>query len=302
MAVISPQHFSYALTPLVTKWYQTAYDEFKPEYTQIFAVEPSGRAFEEEVGIVGTGYASEIASGASVPYDSMEQGYMKRYTHVKYGLGIIIQRELVDDDLYDVVGKQRAKSLAFSIRQTKEVLGANILNRAFNSSYTGADGKEMCATDHPNKSGGTWRNELSTAADLSEYAIEQACIDIAGFTTDRGLRIQVLPVRLVISPSDMFNAVRILKSIERSNSANNDINALRTMGVIPEITQNHYLTDTDAWFIQTNVRDGLKYKERRKDDFSQDADFDTENAKYKAVFRGAFGCTDPRCIFGSPGA
>ncbi len=302
MAVINSASLAYALMPEVSKWYGTKYAEYSPQYPKIFSIEKSSRAFEEEVGVTGSGLMSIKPEGEGISYDSFGQGYMKRYTHVTYGIGFIITQELIEDDLYDIVGKQRARALALSVRWTKEVLGANVLNRAFNSSYTGADGKELCATDHPNKSGGTWRNELSTSADLSEYALEQAVIDIAAFTTDRGMPFQALPKKVVIPPALQFVATRILKSELQSNSANNDTNALRTMGLIPEIVVNHYLTDTDAWFILTDAPDGLKYKERRSDAFAVDGDFDTENAKFKATFRGIFAWTDPRCIFGSPGA
>ena len=213
---------------------------------------------------------------------------------------------MYEDGIAVTVALRRANSLAFSIRQTKEIVGANILNRAFTAAYTmgsNSDGKELCATDHPNKAGGTWRNELSTAADLSESALEQACIDIAGFTTDKGLTIAIRPKALIIPQALEFDAYRILESIGQSGTANNDINALRSSGKFPQgIMVNHYLTDTDAWFIKTDCPDGLKYMERRADSFGTENDFDTENAKFKATFRGSFGWSDPRGIFGSPGA
>jgi len=302
MAVITTGHFAYALYPGISKWYQTEYDEFVPEYPEIFDYNKSNRAYEEEVGITGFGLAPVKGEGDSISYDTQEQGYLKRYTHITYGLGFIITREMVDDDLYDVAAKRRAQGLAFSMRQTKETVGANVLNRAFNGNYAGADGLEMCSLLHTNKSGGTWQNEPTTPADLSEAALEQACIDIADFQTDRGLKIRILPKALIIPPELQFEAIRILKSTLQPDTAENNINALRSMGAIPRVAINHYLTDTDAWFIKTNCKDGMKWYERRKDAFGVDNDFDTENAKFKATARYVFGWTDPRGVYGSPGS
>ena len=200
------------------------------------------------------------------------------------------------------MGQRKAQGLAFSIRQTKEIIGANVYNRAFNGSYTGGDGVAMIVNNHPNVAGGTWSNVIGTAADLSEASLEQACIDIAGFTNDRGLLIAVKPKTLVIPRQLMFEAKRILSSDGRVGTDLNDLNALKTMGIVPEVVTNHYLTDADAWFIRTNVPHGLKYFERRADNFEMDNDFDTENAKFKATSRYSFGWTDARGIYGSPGA
>jgi hypothetical protein len=186
------------------------------------------------------------------------------------------------------------------------MVGANVLNRAFNPAYTmgaSSDGKPLCAADHPNKSGGVWSNTLATPADLSEAALEQACIDISKFKTDRGLTIAIMPEKLIIPAELEFDAFRILESIGQSGTPNNDINALRASKKFPKgIKVNNYLTDPDAWFIGTNCPDGLKYMERRADAFGTENDFDTENAKFKATFRGSFGWSDARGIFGSPGA
>ena len=219
-----------------------------------------------------------------------------------YGLGFIITREIYEDDLYGKVGAQKAKALARSMRQTKEIIGANIYNRAFTSTYTGGDGKEMIATDHPNVSGGTFSNELATPADLSEAALEQAVIDIAGFRDDRGLLIAAKPEKLIIPYQLQFEAKRILDTDLRYQTADNDLNAIKEMGLFREVVVNHYLTDSDAWFIKTNVQDGVKYFERRADQFEMDNDFDTENAKFKATARYSFGWSDPRGIYGSAGA
>ncbi len=241
----------------------------------------------------------------------MKQGFTSRYNHVTYGLGFIVTREAFDDDMYDVVAKKKAQSLAFSMRQTKEIIGANVYNRAFSTSYVGGDGASLVASaasfgaggsvSAPNVSGGTYTNGPSAAVDLSEAALEQACIDIAGFTNDRGLKIAVRPRKLIIPKELMFEADRILKTEGRTGTDLNDLNALKARGLIPEVVVNHYLTDTDAWFILTDVRDGLKYFERRDDEFTMDEDFDTENAKYKATARYSFGWTDRRGIYGSPG-
>ena len=306
MGVITTNNFAKDLIPGVKTWFGQKYKEYPIEYLDIFEKMNSTRAFEEEVGVTGFGLAAIKNEGTGIAYDEQEQGFVSRYTHVTYGLGFIITREMYEDGIAVTVALRRANSLAFSIRQTKEIVGANILNRAFTAAYTmgsNSDGKELCATDHPNKAGGTWRNELSTPADLSESALEQACIDIAGFTTDKGLTIAIRPKALIIPQALEFDAYRILESIGQSGTANNDINALRSSGKFPQgIMVNHYLTDTDAWFIKTDCPDGLKYMERRADSFGTENDFDTENAKFKATFRGSFGWSDTRGIFGSPGA
>ena len=306
MGVITTNNFAKDLIPGVKTWFGQKYKEYPIEYLDIFEKMNSTRAFEEEVGVTGFGLAAIKNEGTGIAYDEQEQGFVSRYTHVTYGLGFIITREMYEDGIAVTVALRRANSLAFSIRQTKEIVGANILNRAFTAAYTmgsNSDGKELCATDHPNKAGGTWRNELSTPADLSEAALEQACIDIAGFTTDRGLTIAIRPKALIIPQALEFDAYRILESLGQSETANNATNALRASGKFPQgIMVNHYLTDTNAWFIKTDCPDGLKYMERRADSFGTENDFDTENAKFKATFRGSFGWSDPRGIFGSPGA
>jgi hypothetical protein len=209
---------------------------------------------------------------------------------------------MYEDDQYDVIGKRKAQGLARSMRQTKEIIGANVFNRAFNSSYKGGDGVELIAGTHPNVTGGTWSNELATASDLSEAALEQAAIDIYALTDDRGLLIAAKPQKLVIAAANQFEAVRILEADGRTGTDSNDPNVLKTKGIIPSVIVNHYLTDADAWFILTDIKDGLKYFERRGDAFEQDNDFNTENAMFKATGRYSFGWTDPRSIYGSEGA
>lgn len=302
MATINTSSFAKALWPGVNAWYGAAYDEYDVEFEKLFDKETSNRNYEEDVGQSGFGLAILKEQGQPISYDSERQGFTTRYTHSVFALGFIITREMMEDDLYDVVGKQKAQGLAFSIRQTKEILGHQIYNRAFNTSYTGGDGVCLLSASHPNVAGGTWSNLIGTAADLSEAALEQAVIDIAGFTNDRGLKISVLPKQLIVPYQLAFEAARILKSTGRVGTDNNDINALNQMGMFKDVIVDHYLTDVDAWFIRTNVKNGMKYFSRRGDEFNMDNDFDTENAKFKASFRASWGWTDPRALYGSAGA
>lgn len=298
--IINTSAFGKALWPGINAWYGKAYNEYPEEYKALFDTYQSGKAFEEDVGIVSFGLAKAKAEGASVQYEGERQGFITRYTPVEYALGFIITEIMMEDDQYAIVGERRAKGLAFSMRQTKETVAANVYNRAFNSSYTGGDGVSMINASHPNVSGGTGDN--LQAADLSELALEQACIDIAKFTNDKGLKIAVMPDKLIVPVDLVFEAERILKSNQRTGTADNDINALNSMGKFSEGAMvNHYLTDVDAWFIRTNAPDGLKHFERRADYFKMDEDFDTSNAKYKAAGRYAFGWTDWRGIYGSAG-
>lgn len=300
---ITTGSFAKALWPGINAWYGKAYNEYPVEWDKLFDKYTSRRNFEEDVGVSSFGLAVQKAEGAPVSYDSERQGFVTRYTHVVYALGFVITREIVEDDLYDVVGQRRAQGLAFSMRQTKEIVGANVYNRAFNSSYPGGDGVALLANNHPNVAGGTWSNVLSTASDLSEAALEQACIDIQGFRNDRGLLISIKPRKLIVHYSNEFEAHRILKAVGRTGTDLNDPNAIKDLGIFPEgVFVSHYLTDPDAWFIRTNAPHGMKYFERRADEFTNDNDFDTENAKFKASARYSFGHTDPRGLFGSPGA
>ena len=307
MSVITTASFAKALWPGVNKWYGDAYNEFSPQWQELFEKNTSRRAWEEDVGISMFGLPVVKSEGAPITYDSSRQGYTSRYNHVVYALGFIVTREAVDDDLYDVVGKQKAKSLAFSMRQNKELVAANVYNRAFNTSYVGGDAATLVAcagggsASHPNVAGGTWTNGPSAAVDLNEASLEQAAIDIRNFQNDRGLKMQAKPISAILPKELMFEAQRILKTEGQVYSADNTLNAIKTMGIIPTIVINDYLTDPDAWFIRTNVQDGLKYFERNGDEFKMDDDFDTENAKYKARSRFSFGWTDPRGIYGSPG-
>ena len=298
---INSGSFAKALWPGVNSWYGEAYDKHGVEYTDLFDTHSSRKAWEEDMGTSMFGLASAKPEGQSISYDSAQQGYLTRYTHVTYGLGFIITREMVDDDQYDVIGKQRAQGLAFSMRQTKEVLAANVYNNAFTAG-TGGDSKFLLDTDHPNVAGGTWDN-ITTAATLSEAALEDLCIDIMEAKNDRGLNIALIPQTLHINPNLIFEADRILNSPLRVGTADNDLNALKNMGKFPGgVKVNHYLTDTNAYYIRTNCPDGMKHFERRADDFTMDNDFDTDNAKYKATGRYSFGWTDPRALYGNAGA
>lgn len=288
--------------PGINSVYGVTRAEYPEEYRELFDIFSSRKHTEEDVGASMFGLARVKDEGAAVEYDSGSQGFRTRYTHVEYALGFAISRILMEDDLYDVVGNARAQALAFSMRQTKETVAANVYNRAFNASYTGGDGKEMIASDHPRVAGGTWSNEASTPVALSEAALEQACIDIARFTDDRGNKAAYKPVSLIITPELEFTAARILKSEGRVGTSNNDINVLNLMGKFRKVVVNHYLTDTNAWFIRTDCPNGMKLFERRADDFDMDNDFDTDNAKFKATMRFSAGWTDPRGIYGSEGA
>lgn len=315
MAVITSSSFAKALWPGINKWYGQSYDEYPVEWDKLFEKNSSKRAYEEDVGTSGFGLAQVKAEGAPISYDSERQGFTTRYSHVVYALGFVITREIYEDDLYDVVGKRKAKGLAFSMRQTKEIIGANVYNRAFNTSYTGGDGTTLITNStsssngayggpgHANVAGGYQANGPSTASDLSEAALEQAVIDISLLKNDRGLLIALRPKQLIIPPQLQFEAHRILKSDGRVGTDVNDPNAIKDIGLFQNgVTLNHYLNDPDAWFIRTSATDGLKYFERWADKFEMDNDFDTDNAKYKAVARYSFGWTDWRGIYGSPGA
>lgn len=306
MSVITSSSFAKALWPGINSWYGKEYAEYPVEYTNLFETFSSSRAYEEDVGITSFGLAQVKPEGQGISYDSESQAFITRYSHVVYGLGFIVTREIFEDDQYDVVGQRRARGLAFSMRQTKEIVAANVYNRAFNASYTGADAVAMCSTAHPNFAGGTQSNRSSTDSALSEASLEQAIIDISKWTNDRGLRIQVIPQTLIIPVDLRFEAQRILNSPYRpgtSGATKNDINVLYAEDRFPGgIKTNHYLTSTTAWFLRTNVKDSLKHFERRGMEFAIDNDFDTENAKFKATERYAFGWTDYRGIYGNAGA
>lgn len=298
---INTGSFGRALWPGINAWYGKAYDEYETEYDNIFTTKTSKKSREEDVSISSFGLAIQTGEGNGVNYDTEEQGFTDTYQHAKYALGFVITKEMYEDDQYEMVGERKAKGLAFAMRQTKETVGANVLNRAFNTSYLFGDGKRLCASDHPNIAGGTWSNIPSAAVDISEAALEQAFIDISKYTDDRGKRIQVIVEKLVV-PTDLdFEVAKILQTEQEVGTNNNTKNVVRGRFKAGYVV-NHYLTDTDAWFLITNVANGLKYFERRADTFTMDDDFDTDNAKYKATARYSFGCSDKRAIWGSAGA
>lgn len=291
-----------ALWPGVKAWWGRAYNDHQEEWTALFDRASSDKNYEEDVQLTGYGLAPRKTEGAAVTYDSEVQGFTTRYTHIAYGLGYIVTQEEMDDNLYMEVSRPRAAGLARSFRQTKENVAANIYNRAFTSGYTGGDGVVLCSTAHPNTSGGTFANKPTVDADLSEASLEDMIILIMGATDDRGLLINLMPKSLIIARQEWFNANRILKSVYTPGSANNDINVLKATNALPGgIVMNHYLTSAHAWFIRTDCPEGMKYYERKGITFTQDNDFDTENAKAKGYERYSFGWTDPRAIFGSNG-
>lgn len=302
MSAINTGNIAKLLWPGLNAVWGKEYTEHPMEFRDLFNAEDSTKGYEEDQLMPGFGLAPIKTEGASVAYDSTSQGYTSRYTHVAYGLGFIVTREAIDDNQYERKAIGSTKDLAFSFRQTKENVAANVYNRAFSSSYAGGDGKELLATDHPIQ-GGTFSNELATPADLSEASIEDLCVQIMNAVNDRGLKISLMPKSLIVPTALAFEATRILKSVNQNDTANNAINALRAMGVFPDgVKINHYLTDADAWFVRTNAPNGLKHFTRTAAEFAQDNDFDTSNLKYKGYERYSFGWTDPRGLYGSAGA
>jgi len=303
MALINTGALAKALRPGVNTWFGNMYNRFPEEFSAIFDKEMSAMNFEEDVNVHGFGLGVVKPEGTAITYDSMQQGFIKRYIHIVYGLGFIITREAIEDNLYMKLAKSNTEALAHSMKQVKETVAANVLNRAFSSSYTGADGLELCSTSHLLSKGGTFQNKLSTAADLSEASLEQALMDIGGFVDDAELKMSARGMKLIIPRQLEFEAQRILKSDLQPGSANNDINVLMSGRYLPGgFAVNHYLTDSDAWFVKTDVPNGLRHFERRAMQIDNDTEFDSDNMKFKATERYSFGWTDPRGIFGSPGA
>lgn len=290
-----------AMWPGVKKWYGMGYDEHPEQWVHLVEKNSDDRYMVEEVGTIGTGLAKLKTENEPYQYEGTEQGFVATYRHDVYGLGIVVTEEAIDDDQYGVVAQRRAKTLGFSMRQTKEHIVANVYNNAFDSNYTGADGKEMCSNAHVNKSGGTWSNYQN--ADISEAALEQAAIDIMKFTNDKGLNISVRPMSLHVAVDSVFDVHRILESKLRVGTADNDTNALRDFGVFPKgVYPNNYFTDTDSWFIRTDAPDGVKLFQRWPMRFDMDSSFDTGAIKFIARERYSVGHTDPRGIYGGEGA
>ena len=304
MAIINTQKHPKLLWPGIQAiWGDYFYKKHDAEYSKIFEVTDSRKTFEEDVQITGFGLAPVKAQGSTVSYDTEDQGFIQRYTHVAYGLGYIVTHEEQADNLYMEVASRRTKGIAFSMNQTIETVAANILNRSTNASYTYADGKVLLATDHPNTSGGTFSNKLAVDADLSVASIEDLVIQIMGAQNDRGLQIPINPECLVVPRQEWYNANRILGSQLESGTANNDINVIRSTGTFPKgIVMNHYLDNADDWFIKTNCPNGMKFLWRERPSFSNDGDFDTGNIKHKGYMRFIPSVTDVKSIFGSSGA
>ena len=280
------------------------YDAHPTEYTDLYEVRNSSRAYEQDVQVTGFGLAPVKTQGGQIAYDSEMQGWVTTYAHIAYALGYIVTKEELEDNLYKEVSQRRAKANAFSCNQTIENVAAFLYNNAFNSTfYTTPDGQPLISTAHVNASGGTYSNRLATPADLSEASIEDLTIQIMNATQDRGLRISIMPESLHISTAEFYNAHRILKSVLQNDTGNNAINVLKATNAFPKgIKVNHYFTDPDAWFIRTNIPNGMTMFWRNKPQFEQDNDFDTKNAKAATYMRFSVGATDPRGIFGSPGA
>ena len=300
--VITTGNHPKALWPGVHAWFGAKYDEHPDETVQIFDKMTSDMSCEEMVQSYGFGLAPIKTQAGGTYYDSHSQGFTARFTHVAYSLGYIVSREELADNKYGPTSMDRAGALAFSMTQTRQNVGANVLNRAFNSTYQGGDAKELLATDHPLALGGVFSNELNPSADFSEASLEDLAIQIMDVLNPRGLKVSIMPKRLIAPTSLSFEAERVLKSTLQNDSANNAINALRSKGVIPEYAVNHYLTDTDAFFIKTNAPKGLTWFDREPVEFKQDTDFDSDNAKAKAYMRFVAYWADPRGLFGSQGA
>jgi len=291
------------LLPGLNALFGLEYAKYGEEAAEIFETESSDRSFEEETKLSGFGAAPVKNEGAAIAYDNAQEAWTARYNHETISMGFSVTEEAIEDNLYDSLSARYTKALARGMAYTKQVKGAAILNNAFDSGYTYGDGLELCSTAHPLVSGGTNSNEPATAADLNETSLEAAVIQVAGWTDERGLLIAAKPRKLVVPADLQFVATRLLETELRVNTADNDINALKSNGSIPEgYTVNHYLTDTNAWFLLTDVPNGLKHFVRTPMQTSMDADFDTGNSRYKARERYSFGVSDPLGIFGSPGA
>ena len=300
--VISRMQLVKELEPGLNALFGLEYDRYENQDKEIFDTESSDRAFEEEVMLGGFANAAVKPEGQGVSYEDAQETYTARYTNETIALAFALTEEAVEDNLYDKLSTRYTKALARSMANTKQVKAANILNRAFNNAYLGGDAKELCATDHPTLSG-EQKNELSTAADLNETSLEQMVIDIAGMKDERGMKIALRGMKMIIPVNLQFVAERLMKSAGRVGTADNDINAIKSMGMVPEgYVVNNFLTDTDAFFIKTDAPNGLKHFVRAPIRTAMEGDFDTGNVRYKARERYSFGWSDWRGIFASPGA
>jgi hypothetical protein len=290
------------LLPGLNALFGLEYDKYEDEHTMIYETESSERSFEEEVKLSGFAAAPVKAEGAAMTYDSAQESFTARYNHETIAMGFSITEEALEDNLYDSLSARYTKALARAMAYTKQVKAAATLNNGF-TTYQSGDGVTLFNTAHPTVGGGTNSNRPTVAADLNETSLEDAVINIAAYTDERGLLIAARPRRLIVPPALMFVATRILETEGRVGTADNDLNALRSNGSIPEgYAVNHYLTDADAWFIITDVPNGMKHFERTAMETGMDGDFDTGNVRYKARERYSFGVSDPLGVYGSPGA
>jgi len=291
------------LEPGLNALFGMEYDRYDNEHAEIFDTETSDRAFEEEVMLSGFGQAPVKGEGAAIVYDTAGESFTARYTHNTVALAFAITEEAVEDNLYDKLSARYTRALARSMSNTKQVTAASILNNAFSSSYLGGDGVCLVSNAHPTTGGGNWSNTLATASDLNETSLEQALIDIAGFIDERGIKVALRGMKLIIPASLQFTAERILKSEQRVSTSDNDINALKSGGYMPQgFTVNHFITDTDSWYIKTDAPNGMKHFVRSPIKTAMEGDFETGNVRYKARERYSFGWSDPRAMYGSPGA
>lgn len=298
------------LLPGLNALFGMEYARYAEEHKEIFETETSERSFEEETKLSGFAPAPNKNEGAAIAYDTAQEAWTARYTHETVALGFSITEEAMEDNLYDSLSTRYTKALARSMAYTKQVKAANILNNGFNGAFPGGDGVSLFGTNsggsvvnHPLINGGTNANRPTVAADLNETSLEAAVIQIAAWTDERGMLIAAKPRKLVIPPSLMFVAKRLLETELRVGTNDNDLNALKAMGAIPEgFTVNHWLTDTNAWFLLTDVPNGLKHFKRVALSTSMDGDFDTGNTRFKARERYSFGYSDPLGVWGSPGA
>ena len=300
---ISRAQLAKELEPGLNALFGMEYSRYENEHAEIFETESSDRAFEEEVLIVGFGNAEVKTEGQGVNYDQASEGFTARYTHETVSLAFALTEEAVEDNLYDRLGARYTKALARSMAHSKQVKAANVLNNAFSSSFTGGDGVSLINTSHPLAGGGTLANRASTMSDLNETSLENALISISTFVDDRNMILALQGTKLIVPPQLQFVADRLLESPGRVGTADNDINAVRNMGLLPQgYAVNHFLTDTDAFFILTDCPDGFKHFERSPIATSMEGDFDTGNVRYKARERYSFGFSNPRAVFGSQGA
>jgi hypothetical protein len=291
------------LLPGLNALFGLEYARYGEEHKEIYETETSERSFEEETKLSGFSAAPVKNEGSAIQYDNAQEAWTARYNHETIAMGFSITEEAVEDNLYDSLSSRYTKSLARAMAYTKQVKAAYVLNNAFTTTVTYGDGVSLCSTAHPLISGGTNSNRPTTAADLNETSLENAVIQIAGWTDERGLLIAAKPKKLVVPPNLMFVATRLLETELRVGTTDNDINALKNNGSIPEgYCVNHYLTDTNAWFLLSDVPNGLKHFVRSPLSNSMDGDFDTGNVRYKARERYSFGVSDPLGIFGSPGS